>query len=300
MESAPSRRLQYLCNVPGCGRAFAQRQGVTRHQREAHAELGFGTNRRCGRCGEPWARPYMFKEHLKKMHPDVDADAELEKVKDSENSRNHLPQARISPPILEHDRRNRAESQVHPQTPPLPATAMTKPPLVSPPAFLQVDYDLQSESAELTITGSEREDARQSEALNPTRAGTPPFTEERPQMVKDLDAYNHTLILLPHGFAFTTLVISDVNHSLKHTNSQDGRTAVDPSSNLVTRSALMVARPVSEHHGNPVPVTPMAAPLARPGTTYSSLAHTLDDGIQTNGPAKSSLSGGPYANINFS
>ena len=87
-------------------------------------------------------------------------------------------------------------------------------------------------------------------------------------------------------------MISDLNHSLRHTNSQDGCPAVGLSSNLVPPLALMAAPPVSEYHGNLVLVTHAVDP---PISTSSSLAHALDDGIWTNGLAESSPSGGPYA-----
>jgi hypothetical protein len=227
-----------------------------------------------------------------KAHPEIDADEEYKNAK--KNGRSFDPQERISSPILEYNRRVRAESQVHPPTPPLPATAMTKPSLVSSPAsaFPQVDSDQQSEFAELTIMGSERDDIRQSEALNSTRAGLFSLTEECSQIAKDPDAYNHTQIWLAHAFTFTMSMISDLNYSLRHTNSQDGRPAVGLSSNLVPAPAIMDARPVSEYHGNPVPVTHAVHP---PISTFSSLAHALVDGIWTHGLAESSPSGGPYA-----
>jgi hypothetical protein len=221
-----------------------------------------------------------------KVHPEVDADEEYKNAK--KNGRSFEPQERNSSPILEHNRQVRAESQVHPPTLPLPATAMTNPPLVSPPAsaFPQVDY------AELTIMGSERDDIRQSEPLNSTRAGLFSLTEDRSQTATHPDAYNYTQYWLAHAFAFTISMISDLNRSLRHTNSGDGCPAVGLSSDLVPAPALMAALPVSEYHGNSAPVTHAVDP---PISTSSSLAHALDDGIWTHGLAECSPSGGPYA-----
>ena len=200
IQGTPSR---HLCHFPGCGKPFTQRRELLRHRREVH-HVGVGAYRNwhCVPCGESWpsSRGYTWKGHLVKVHPEVDADEECKNAK--KNGRSFEPQERNSSPILEHNRQVRAESQVHPPTPPLPATAMTNPPLVSPPAsaFPQVDYDLQSEFAELTIMGSERDDILQSEALNSTRAGTLfSLTEVRSQIAKDPDAYNYTQIWLAHA-----------------------------------------------------------------------------------------------------
>jgi hypothetical protein len=291
IQGTPSR---HLCNLPGCGKPFTQRRELLRHLREVH-RVGVGAYRdwHCVPCGESWpsSRGYTWKGHLVKVHPEADADEEYKNAK--KNGRSFEPQERNSSPILGRNRQVRAESQVHPPTPPLPATAMTNPPLVSLPAsaFPQVDY------AELTIMGSERDDIRKSEALNSTRAGTLfSLTEERSQIAKDPDAYNYTQHWLAHAFAFTISMISDLHHSLRQTNSRDGCPAVGLSSNLVP-PALMAAPPVSEYHGNLVLVTHAMDP---PISTSSSLAHALDDGIWTNGLAESSPSGGPYADIDFS
>jgi len=276
---------------------LTQKQGLKRHRFEVHGISdgdGDAANRHwyCVPCRESWypSRGHQWKAHLKKVHPDVNADEEYKMVE--KNGRSFEPQERISSPILEHNRQVRAESQVHSPTPPLPATAMTKPSPVFPPASapLLVDSDLQSESAELTIMGSERDDIRPSETLNSTRAGLFSLTEDRFQIATDPDAYDYTQIWLAHAFAFTISMNSNLNHSLRHTNSQDGRPAVGLSSDLVPPPALMAAPPVSEYHGNPVPVTHAVDP---PMSTSTSLAHALDDGIWTNGQAESSPSGGP-------
>ncbi|KAI0296864.1 hypothetical protein BC826DRAFT_188089 [Russula brevipes] len=61
---------RYSCNI--CGKRYAQSQGVRRHQRETHrANL-------CTYCyAFEWGRPYRFKEHLEKEHPNVDLNVAL-------------------------------------------------------------------------------------------------------------------------------------------------------------------------------------------------------------------------------
>ena len=70
-RSIPNGR--YTCNI--CRLGYAQPQGLSRHYRETHkASL-------CMYCHNfKWGRPYRFKEHLKKRHPDVDPNVALEKA----------------------------------------------------------------------------------------------------------------------------------------------------------------------------------------------------------------------------
>ena len=64
---APKRL--YSCYV--CGNIYSQPQNVTRHYREAHER------RLCLYCDFKSSRSYKYRDHLKKHHPDVDADAVL-------------------------------------------------------------------------------------------------------------------------------------------------------------------------------------------------------------------------------
>ncbi|KAI9455516.1 hypothetical protein F5148DRAFT_1225801 [Russula earlei] len=58
----------HSCSV--CGKTYAQRQGVRRHHRETHKA------RLCTYCYSfEWGRPYRLRMHIKKRHPDVNADA---------------------------------------------------------------------------------------------------------------------------------------------------------------------------------------------------------------------------------
>lgn len=68
VSSVPSRlkpnQARYLCST--CGQDFAQKQGVTRHNRDVHEVSS------CLHCnGFKWHRRYQLKKHLEKAHPDV-------------------------------------------------------------------------------------------------------------------------------------------------------------------------------------------------------------------------------------
>jgi hypothetical protein len=66
-RAAPER--PYSCNV--CGKGYAQSQGVRRHQRETH------NARLCKYCLTfEWGRPYRYRQHLVKWHPQAVVDAE--------------------------------------------------------------------------------------------------------------------------------------------------------------------------------------------------------------------------------
>jgi len=165
-------RCRYLCSI--CGKGYAQRQGVTRHQREVHK-----TNL-CRHCPTfEWGRPYLLREHLERCHPDIDPDVELEEVKRNSHrattSTTHLPRECVLPPTLAHSGRGDVVSQLRPSTLSLPP--VTNFPPVSPHTFQKVDHDPQPELVESTILKSKREDARQLEALN--------STEKSSQMGKD-------------------------------------------------------------------------------------------------------------------
>jgi len=64
----------YPCNV--CRKKYAQSQGLLRHYREKHHPM------LCGHCGAfEWGRPYLYKEHLQKEHPNVNPDTALREAK---------------------------------------------------------------------------------------------------------------------------------------------------------------------------------------------------------------------------
>ncbi|KAH8989383.1 hypothetical protein EDB86DRAFT_2943797 [Lactarius hatsudake] len=58
---------KYLCDIPRCSSGFAQRQGLNRHIKDRHLR-----RIRCPYCSDfEWSegRFYLFKSHLRKMHP---------------------------------------------------------------------------------------------------------------------------------------------------------------------------------------------------------------------------------------
>jgi hypothetical protein len=62
----------FSCSV--CGAKYRQRQGLIRHHREKH-ETSL-----CLYCDAKWGRPYQYRDHLEKHHPDVDPDMVLGKA----------------------------------------------------------------------------------------------------------------------------------------------------------------------------------------------------------------------------
>ena len=100
----------YLCNV--CGEGFAQPQGVNRHHRAKHDPSS------CIYCGAIWSRPYQYRDHIEKQHPEVDPNLILGKAA---GSRCKAPViGRDQPPAVKQDRRIQAVSLCPPLTPPAP------------------------------------------------------------------------------------------------------------------------------------------------------------------------------------
>jgi hypothetical protein len=143
-RGAPPGR--YRCT---CGRDYAQPQGLTRHRRETHEAY------MCMYCGAfAWARPYRFREHVKRKHPGVDPDVALEKAtylntrRSVTNKTKDLPQLECASPS--------AETRLYPSS--LPPALPVSLPAVSP-----VDHELQpgsAEFAESTMEMHKYEDAR--------------------------------------------------------------------------------------------------------------------------------------------
>ena len=199
-----AHRRRYLCTI--CGKGYAQRQGVTRHQREVHK-----TNS-CRHCRAfQWGRPYLLREHLERRHPDIDPDTELEEV--NRNSRKttisttHLPREWVLPPALEHSRQVSVESQLRPPTLSLPPVKNFPP--VSPNAFQDVDDCLQPNLAEPAIMKNNHEGAQQLEALN--------STEKASQIGKDLDDFTHMQIwlALPSSLQHRWFLMSPIFSGIK-------------------------------------------------------------------------------------
>lgn len=91
-----------------CNKQYAQPQGVTRHQREAH-EITL-----CMICNDfKWSRRYQLAKHLKERHPGINLDATLCEVtscrREATMNKKQLRQQQ-APPAIECDRRSHGES----------------------------------------------------------------------------------------------------------------------------------------------------------------------------------------------
>ena len=121
-------KKKFRCN--DCGAKYVQRQGLNRHRIEKHEP------NLCRYCGAKWARPYEYRDHLKKHHPDVDRDIELGKAAGSRCRSAIFVRRRsqqVSLPAIEHGRRG--HSGIRPYPPavvkPSPSTAALPPPIMT-------------------------------------------------------------------------------------------------------------------------------------------------------------------------
>jgi len=112
IRGAPER--SYSCDT--CGEHYSQPQGVSRHRRKAHNPHA------CLCCEFKWSRPYQYRDHLEKHHPDVDRDYILGKPAGSRRRSTiigrDLPHY-ISLPATQPDRGSGAERRQRPLAPPL-------------------------------------------------------------------------------------------------------------------------------------------------------------------------------------
>jgi hypothetical protein len=171
----------YFCDI--CDKHYSQPQGVSRHRREAH-----NTPYSCFLCNFKWRRPYQYRIHLEKWHPDVDANNVLGKSAGSRCRsailiRRHL---HLPAPVTEPDRRNKARPQRRPMRPPPAVATATMDPS---PAMSPVAYDRQPEYAETlaAITARKSEDVSGigffGTADSPSAVSS---TEERAQSMSDV------------------------------------------------------------------------------------------------------------------
>jgi hypothetical protein len=109
----------YLCKA--CGERYAQPQGLNRHYRAKHDPSS------CIYCGVEWSRPYQYRGHIEKQHPDIDPDWVLGKAAGSR--RKATVTGREQPLAIKHDQRIHPLSLRPPPT--LPAPAAVKAPHVS-------------------------------------------------------------------------------------------------------------------------------------------------------------------------
>jgi hypothetical protein len=144
--------LRYLCSP--CHTSYVQPQGLGRHIRTVH------NPNLCFRCEFRWGRPYEYRNHLQKKHPDVDPDTILGKALGSRRRATilteYLPQQpSVSLPAVEQGQQNRTESQPNPLAPPSESPAPAGVTSVSPPTGSSGDYNSQPFYAEQTVTMEE-------------------------------------------------------------------------------------------------------------------------------------------------
>jgi len=130
-DTRGAAKCKYTCNI--CLKTYSQKQGVRRHQREKHnASL-------CMHCYSfEYGRPYRYKEHLRKHHPDVDIDKALADAartyRETTMSSKRLSQRRVLPTTPQRGRQSRAGSHpLPPLAPTSPPLAVAKVPPVTPP-----------------------------------------------------------------------------------------------------------------------------------------------------------------------
>lgn len=174
-----------MCSI--CHTSYAQRQGAWRHIRTVHNP----NPKQCFLCEFTWARPYEYRNHLKK-HPGVDPDLIIGKAPRSRRrvtiATEHLPQQPpVSPPAIEQDQQNWAESQSNPLAPPSPAGARCT--SVLPPTVSSVGYNSQHVYAEpeQTVTMDKHEYAHGTKFPgDPYPLAMLPSSEECAELMNDL------------------------------------------------------------------------------------------------------------------
>jgi len=118
-----ARIPRFLCD--DCGTEYAQRQGLNRHHREKHEP------NLCMYCDAEWGRPYEYRDHLEKHHPDADRDMVLGKAAGSRRRSASLARHRsqqVSLPTIEHGRRGHSGIRQYPPAGVKPSTVTLSPP----------------------------------------------------------------------------------------------------------------------------------------------------------------------------
>ena len=64
-RSADIRKARFSCDHDDCEAKYVQKQGLNRHLLEKH------NPNLCEYCGAKWGRPYEYRRHLKRHHPNV-------------------------------------------------------------------------------------------------------------------------------------------------------------------------------------------------------------------------------------
>ena len=166
MRVVPKRL--YSCDI--CGKKYSQPQGVSRHRHAAH-----DNPHSCLRCEFKWSRPYQYRIHLEKWHPDVDPDNVLGKSAGSHSRSTiigrDLPQ-HFPLPTVDSYRRSPAElgHWQRPVTLLLPEAAKVT--HVSRPAMLFLAYNPLLKHAEPAVTSRNCEDDKVLELSDATDTPT--------------------------------------------------------------------------------------------------------------------------------
>ena len=160
---------QFQCTEPGCGKPYAQKQGLMQHYRAQHR-----TRPKCLYCNHSWNRPYQYRDHLKNTHELVEDDIDrilgkpagsrrTSKIVGRDKSQQLRPAIRV-----DHGRRSPVDARQHPLVP-LPAVAKVTSVAVPPTAMSHVARDLQSDYYTVpTVMMQRHEDARRSEFFDAT------------------------------------------------------------------------------------------------------------------------------------
>jgi hypothetical protein len=152
VSSAPRGISKYSCNI--CGKKYSQRQGVSRHYQSVH-----NSPHSCLFCDFKWTRPYLYTNHLKMCHPDVNADEVLGKSAGSRCKSTIIGrdlEQPVYPLTIEPGQWGRAEPR---QRPMAPLHTVTKDTHVPSSTKLPVGHNPQPELAEPTITSQKCEDS---------------------------------------------------------------------------------------------------------------------------------------------
>lgn len=193
------------CNK--CDKQYAQPQGLTRHEREAH-EISW-----CLICDDfRWSRRYQLTKHLKEQHPDVDIGATLYEAtrrrREATMNKKYLRQQQASPPAIERNRRSHGKPLPRSSSPVHILPAVAKVSHVSLPTTLSMANNPLPEHREKRVTSCKREDARGLDLFDSTNTNAPSVsssTEERPQSVNDADvSVQHGQIWLVYPFLVGT------------------------------------------------------------------------------------------------
>jgi hypothetical protein len=128
------KALPFMCSI--CNKRYAQRQGLNRHYGEKHDP------NLCKYCKFEWIRPYEYRAHLEKCHPNENSDEALGKPAKSRRRTAAFVGRRP-----QHD----SEPRRRPRTPSPPAVAKV---MHLPPAFSFTGEDTQRGKPCLQVAAS--------------------------------------------------------------------------------------------------------------------------------------------------